>query len=464
MSRRAVASLTAILLATALVAVGAITGLAGAGAASQPDGGRAAGRGVPEPKIKFDPIPYGHQRKHQMANYSHRHYGKRTWRLDPRAIVLHYTASSSYESVHQTFASDAPNLGESPGVCAQFVVDKDGTIYQQTRLYVRCRHTIGLNHVALGIEMVQEELGGRNESTHAILNRRAQIQSATHLVAWLKQRYRISMKNVIGHAMANDSPLFKDLEGWRNDHTDWRKGDVRVFRKRVNRIVKAHLSRPAPVERGRSDRHMIFGRSVEGRKLIAREIGDPDARRTALIVGEIHGSEDAGRKIIHRLGTSPGKLKDIDAWTVVSVNPDGDAADRRTNDHGVDLNRNFSVNWSGSEPKGSGYYAGPHPFSEPESKAVRALVKRIDPDLTIYYHQPWGAVLGPCSRNGPQRLYSKISKIPLDCERGKDLPGTAIQWQNSRGGVAFVVELAAGQLSSRDLRRNARAAATVAAG
>lgn len=194
--------------------------------------------------MDFDPIPYGHERKHQMANYSKRHYGKRTWRLDdPKAIVLHYTASSSYESVHQTFASNAPNLGESPGVCAQFVVDKDGTIYQQTRLYVRCRHTVGLNHVALGIEMVQEELGGRNESTHAILGRKAQIRSATALAAWLKQRYRVPMENLIGHAMANDSPLFKDLEGWRNDHTDWREGDVRVFRKRVARIIRNHLSR-----------------------------------------------------------------------------------------------------------------------------------------------------------------------------------------------------------------------------
>ena len=30
--------------------------------------------------------------------------------------------------------------------------------------------------------------------------------------------------------MANDSPYFKDLQGWRNDHTDWLKGDVKEFR------------------------------------------------------------------------------------------------------------------------------------------------------------------------------------------------------------------------------------------
>ena len=81
----------------------------------------AASRQVKEPKIEFDPIPFGHDRKRQMAAYSKRHYGERTWRLtDPKAIVLHYTATDTYPPVFNTFASNAPNLGESPGVCAQF--------------------------------------------------------------------------------------------------------------------------------------------------------------------------------------------------------------------------------------------------------------------------------------------------------------------------------------------------------
>ena len=45
------------------------------------------------------------------------------------------------------------------------------------------------------------------------------------LVAWLKSRFGIKMRNLIGHAMANDSPLFEDREGWRNDHTDWQRED-----------------------------------------------------------------------------------------------------------------------------------------------------------------------------------------------------------------------------------------------
>ncbi len=182
-------------------------------------------------------------------------------------------------------------------------------------------------------------------------------------------------------------------------------------------------------------------------------------------MGEIHGDEEAGRAVVKRLRRHPGALRGIDAWTVASLNPDGHAADRRGNDHGVDLNRNFGVGWSGSEPEGSGYYSGPHPFSEPETKAMRRLIRRIDPDLTIYYHQPWGAVLLPC--NGPaaaQKRYSRISGLPADRCRGEHLPGTAIRWQNRRGGLAFVVELKAGDLGDGEVRRHARAAAQVAAG
>ncbi len=198
-----------------------------------------APRAVTKPALDFDPIPYDRARKRQMAAYSKRHYGERAWRLeDPSAIVLHYTATSTYEPVFNTFAANAPSLGERPGVCAQFVVDKDGTIHQLTRLYVRCRHTIGLNQTAIGIEMVQQAAGSRHGAEQAILGRRQQARAAVHLVAWLKQRYRIEIKNVIGHAMANDSPLFKDLEGWRNDHVDWRADDVREFRKRVAKLIR----------------------------------------------------------------------------------------------------------------------------------------------------------------------------------------------------------------------------------
>lgn len=234
----------AALLPTALAALTLTLVLGSAARAwSMPDAAAAkphAGT-VPEPRTKFDPIPYGKDRKRQMANYSKRHYGERSWRLTrPDVIVLHYTATSTYSPVFNTFAANSPSLGERPGVCAQFVVEKDGTIHQLTRLYVRCRHTIGLNHRSIGIEMVQQSLASKHGSDRAIIDRKKQIRSATRLTAWLKQRYRIKMQDVIGHATANDSPKFKDLEGWKNDHVDWLGADVRKFRKLVTEVIHKH--------------------------------------------------------------------------------------------------------------------------------------------------------------------------------------------------------------------------------
>ena len=189
---------------------------------------------APKPPIDHDPISYGAERKRQMAGYSARHYGQREWRLtNPDVIVLHFTASDSYSSAWNTFDSNAPNLGETPGVCAHYVIKQSGGIEELVPPSIRCRHTIGLNHRSIGIEMVQETGRGSHWADQQILDRRPQIRAALRLVRWLQDRYGIPPRDVIGHAMANDHRYFKDLEGWRNDHSDWLKRDVREFRKRL---------------------------------------------------------------------------------------------------------------------------------------------------------------------------------------------------------------------------------------
>ncbi len=185
--------------------------------------------GASRPRIVQDPVPYGPARKAEMAQYSLKHYGQDTWVLRPSAIVLHYTAGPSYSAAHATFESNATNLGELPGVASHFIIDKDGTIYQQVPLDVRCRHTIGLNHCAVGIEFVQEATSSPSTATAAIFARKAQLGAGLRLVAWLQAKYGIADRNVIGHGMANSSPLFKDLEGWRNDHVDWEAPAVARF-------------------------------------------------------------------------------------------------------------------------------------------------------------------------------------------------------------------------------------------
>jgi N-acetyl-anhydromuramyl-L-alanine amidase AmpD len=177
-------------------------------------------------------IPLTPSRLAETAAYALRHYGVSTTVLHPKLIVLHFTASGagSEPGVHALFASDTPNGGELPGVCAHFVVDQDGAIYQQVPLTLICRHAIGVNDHAIGIEMVQSTGPSASWADQQILARRAQIRSVLRLVRWLQARFGIGDRNVIGHAMANDSPYFHDLEGWHNDHTDWQPADVRRLR------------------------------------------------------------------------------------------------------------------------------------------------------------------------------------------------------------------------------------------
>ena len=210
---------------------------------------------------------------------------------------------------------------------------------------------------------------------------------------------------------------------------------------------------------------VVLGKSVRGRTVTAVRVGDRDARRKVLVVGVIHGDEPAGLGVVRRLRRRWAGIGGVDLWTVPTVNPDGSARRTRRNARGVDLNRNFSYEWSGAEPKGSGYYAGPFAFSEPESKLVRRLILQLRPNLTIWFHQPWGQVLAPCRGDARlERRYAQISGIPLRRCRGEGLSGTATKWQEHRfpRSSAFVVELPPRPPGQGEVRRNARAAAILA--
>lgn len=188
---------------------------------------------VAAPPVVYDPIPYGAVRKKQMARFASRHYGVKDWRqLQVKQVILHFTVSNTYSSIHNWFASSTPagyfpGKAEKPGVCAQFVIDKDGTIYQQVKLTKMCRHTTGLNSTSIGIEFVEMT------SAANILGRPRQLQSGLALVRWLQAKYSISDKDVIGHQMANKSRYFQDNQGWINDHVDWYPSQVRTFRSQL---------------------------------------------------------------------------------------------------------------------------------------------------------------------------------------------------------------------------------------
>lgn len=213
----------------------------------------------------------------------------------------------------------------------------------------------------------------------------------------------------------------------------------------------------------RSQAHSTIGESVRGRPIEVRRVGDPKADLKVLVVGSIHGNETQGHRVIRRLRGAYGKrIKGADFWTITTVNPDGVAAGQRKNADGVDLNRNFSYGFDAT--LNGGYNSGPHPFSEPESRAVARLSERVEFDLAIWYHQPWGVTLAPCNPTGRYaRRYAKISGLPAARDCDVYSPGSAISWQHHRfGTVAFVVELPGRSLHGAEVRRHARATVAVA--
>jgi hypothetical protein len=96
---------------------------------------------------------------------------------------------------------------------------------------------------------------------------------------------------------------------------------------------------------------------------------------------------------------------------------------------------------------------------------VTGFVRRLQPDLSIWYHQPWGAVLACRGRPQAAVEYANLVGMPTSC-RGKGLRGTAISWQTHTipASTAFVVEMPSGKISGRSAARQARAALAVAEG
>jgi beta-N-acetylhexosaminidase len=195
---------------------------------------RATGR-IQKPPIVWKPIPYGQKRLDEMAAYSKRHYGKRTWHLtSPHVIVEHYTDGTSYSGAWATMASNARHLGELPGTCSHFVVDTDGTIYQLVPMYIRCRHAVGMNYTAFGIEHV-------GTSDRMVLGNHAQMRSSLRLTLWLMVRSDINIGNVIGHNETLESPYHHELyRSWRClVHADFPHWAMRRYRSRLRNLADA---------------------------------------------------------------------------------------------------------------------------------------------------------------------------------------------------------------------------------
>jgi len=207
-------------------------------------------------------------------------------------------------------------------------------------------------------------------------------------------------------------------------------------------MVSAAQVDPAPVAQ-----QTPIGRSAQGRPIAVTRIAyaGERVRRRVLVVGCVHGDECAGRAIVARLRERAlaGQLPPhAELLLVRNLNPDGTALGRRQNARGVDLNRNGSFRRRYLGPPGSRFYAGPRAWSEPESRAIRALILGVRPDVVVWYHQPLARIDVPeAGWDGRARSYGRQVGLPV--RPLPHYPGSLSRGVNERvrPGSSFGVEL-----------------------
>jgi beta-N-acetylhexosaminidase len=111
------------------------------------------------------------------------------------------------------------------------VIDTTGTIYQLVSLGTMCRHTVGLNWTAIGVENV-------GSSDAQVMNNNRQLSADLRLVRWLRCRFHIQIRNVIGHNESLSSPYHhEDVVTLRHQtHGDFVHADMEVYRRRLRSL------------------------------------------------------------------------------------------------------------------------------------------------------------------------------------------------------------------------------------
>ncbi len=204
----------------------------------------------------------------------------------------------------------------------------------------------------------------------------------------------------------------------------------------------------------------VIGYSAEGRPLNVYTFGKGVHER--MIVADIHGGDEwntltLANQLIQYLNQDASMIPDdITLYILPSLNPDGEvrAHDKygRLNHNGVDLNRNFPVNWLADwERAGCWNYlptsGGTGPASEIETQALMNFISTHRIEALISYHS---AALGifpggdPWDENSV-RLAESIAQVstyrfpPLDT--GCTYSGTLPDYAVSKGIAAVDIEL-----------------------
>lgn len=162
-----------------------------------------------------------------------------------------------------------------------------------------------------------------------------------------------------------------------------------------------------------------LGYSVEKRPIeLYLAGGGPD---TIFIFSGIHGNEQAGISLVHRLMDRLHQQSELLEGRKVLIipiaNPDGVARNTRGNARGIDLNRNFAAD----NRENSAIY-GQFALSEPESTLLYDLLETYHPSRIVSIHQPLNCI----DYDGPaERLaYHMAAYCPLPVKKLGARPGS----------------------------------------
>ena len=255
---------------------------------------------------------------------------------------------------------------------------------------------------------------------------------------------------------------------------DWEDGDYHGYYETMEMINNFNSKFPDTVD------VFTIGRSVLGKDIECISITNEknrDVKYTCLIDGCIHGSEwEAGEACLYiaeyllinfgRNDTINDILNNTIIYIVPLLNPDGREDDYRYNENGIDLNRNFDVDFGRlrghcmpigkvlglkipyiSFPRLNIWFtnSGRRPFSQPETQAIRDIMRFLDRTRFSFYvnchtathsiNTPWSAFKPPFEMTSQEsNVYNAIRKWVSENTEYEDRPlwykasGTASDW------------------------------------
>ncbi len=231
---------------------------------------------------------------------------------------------------------------------------------------------------------------------------------------------------------------------------------------------------------------VVLERTADQRNVFCIRIGNPMADHSFVVDAALHGREWLNTQVLMRIleddcriltgKTYKGRfyrkiLDKVCLYILPMVNPDGVSISQygvaiirdnrlreaimgmpkesyyrwKANARGVDLNRNFTIDFKQNLEKqpSAQEYGGEKPLSEQETKALVRLVENVHPKAVIHYHEAGSLIF--YQKKSP--IIKKISHITHYPTRKEDepAPGCFSSWLTGQGIVSCTVETCHGK-------------------